>query len=172
MWERRMESWAKNFAFLAFLVTACMTAGCTTCTVRSCGGRPGCTSLAVEIFDTARDAESGRTTRRPVVSNLYRKVASERELVTSTAEPSWSISDLPPDRYLLCLTVSSGAESEKTIRKHLEIDARSGATVRVVLTNRRAGWTRSLVTVGAVAATVIVVAEWAEGQMSGGFLSN
>jgi len=51
-------------------------------------------------------------------------------------------------------------------------DIKSGVRVRVVLENRRAGWTRSLVAVGAVAATIIIVGEWVEDQMSGGFLKN
>jgi len=168
MWKRRMASaWATNLALLAFLVTSCVSVGCTTCTVRPCGSRPDCTSLAVDVFDTARDADAGRTTFRPVVSNLYRPIAGSRELVTSAAEPSWSISGLPSGRYLLSITVASGSEGDETIRKHLEIETRSGVRVRVVLENRRAGWYRSLVTAGVVAATIIIVGEWAEDQMSG-----
>jgi hypothetical protein len=173
MWTRRMAStWATTLVLLALLGTACVTVGCTTCTVRSSGGSPGSASLTVEAFDTARDSDAGRTTLRPVVSNLYRNVAGERELVTSATEPSWSVSDLALGRYLLCITVPSGEDKEKTIRKHLEIETRSGVRVRVVLENRRAGWTRSLVAVGAVAATIIIVGEWVEDQMSGGFLKN
>jgi hypothetical protein len=57
--------------------------------------------LLVRVFENASERRRGVSTRRRVVTELYRVEGKSNRLVHQDSEARWSVSDLPPGDYML-----------------------------------------------------------------------
>lgn len=86
-------------ALAPFALDGCVSVGLSRSVLD--GGRSGTGEIAVAVYRTTGDRDSGTPVGHPVLGELTRIEKGSRTTVARSMSSSWSLGDLPPGRYAI-----------------------------------------------------------------------